>query len=141
VGGHSITASYGGDANFTPSGPSAAESFTVSYPPLYVLLSVTSSPAGPVTTGSTVTAHLTLGNHTTATQTVTVKATLTYVGSHGALSLTVPQTFKLKAGQTVNQSVSFPISKNFPRGAYTLTLTAKDGSGDTATATASLTVV
>jgi len=141
VGGHSITASYGGDANFTPSGPSAAESFTVSYPPLYVLLSVTSSPAGPVTTGSTVTAHLTLGNHTTATQTVTVKATLTYVGSHGALSLTVPQTFKLKAGQTVNQSVSFPISKNFPRGAYTLTVTAKDGSGDTATATASLTVV
>ncbi len=141
VGNHSITASYGGDANFTPSGPSAAESFTVSYPPLYVLLSVTSSPAGPVTTGSTVTAHLTLGNHTTATQTVTVKATLTYRGSRGNLSFTVPLTFKLKAGQTVNQSVSFPISRYFPRGAYTLTLTAKDGGGDTATATASLTVV
>ena len=104
-------------------------------------MAVTSSPPGPVTTGSTVTDSFVLGNHTATTQTVSVKATLTYTGSRGSLTLTIPVAITLKAGQTINQSVSFPITKSFPQGTYTLTLAAKDGSGDTATSSAALTVV
>ena len=83
---------------------------------------------------------MTLGNHTTASQTVTLKVTLAYKGSGGSLSLTIPLTLKLNAGQTLSQSVSFPIYSWFPRGTYTLSETATDKSGDSASSSAALTV-
>ncbi len=113
---------------------------TVSYPPLYLASALSSSPAGPVTTGSVVTLTMTLGNHTATTQTESVKATLTYMGSQGSLKITTPFTVKLTAGQTSTKSVSFTITKSFPRGSYTLGATAMDGSGDTASSSVALTV-
>jgi hypothetical protein len=103
-------------------------------------LSLSSSPPGPVTTGSVVTLALMLGNHTTSKQTITLKVTLAYMGSGGHLSFTIPLRLTLAAGQTLNQSVSFPIFAWFPRGAYTLSAVATDKSGDTASSAASLTV-
>ena len=117
-----------------------AQTFTVAYPPLYLALAVTSTPAGPVTTGSIVTTSFVLGNHTALTQTITGKVTLTYTGSHGSLSIPLPFTLTLKAGQTISQSSSFAIAWWFPRGTYTLSVTATDGSGDTASSSATLTV-
>jgi len=118
-------------------------SVTVSYPPLYLASALSSSPAGPVTTGSVVTLTMTLGNHTATTQTESVKATLTYLGSQGSqgsLKITTPFTVKLTAGQTSTKRVSFTITKSFPRGSYTLGATAMDGNGDTASSSAALTV-
>ncbi len=134
-----VTASQVGSPNYQAA-PSVAQSFTVSYPSLYLALGASSSPAGPITTGSTVTATLTLGNHSTASQTVTLSVTLAYKGSHGSLSMTVPLTLKLTAGQTLSQGVSFKVQSWFPRGANTLSVSAKDGSGDTAYSSATLTV-
>lgn len=139
VGTCTVTADQAGNGNYQAA-QSVAQSFTVSYPPLSLALGVSSSPAGPVTTGSTVTASLTLGNHTTASQTVTLKVTLAYTGSRGSYSLTVPLKVTLSAGQTVGKGASFTIAKWFPRGSYTLSVTATDGSGDTASGSAALTV-
>jgi hypothetical protein len=69
-----------------------------------------------------------------------IKVTLSYTGSHGTLSLTAPLTVKLNPGQTVIRMVSFPIIALFPRGSYTLSATASDKSGDTASSGASLPV-
>ncbi len=126
------------DADYSPT--YVTGTLTIIYPPLYLAMVVTSSSSGPVTTGSTVTASFTLGNHTASTQTVSVNAKLVYTGSNGSLTVNLPLSFSLKAGQTVSQSVSFPITKSFPRGTYMLTLTAKDGSSHTATSSATLTV-
>ncbi|HZS86227.1 MAG TPA: MBG domain-containing protein [Chloroflexota bacterium] len=134
-----ITASQAGNQNYQAA-PSVAQSFTVSAAPLTLALGVSSSPAGPVTTGSTVTATLTLGNHTAQAQTVKLKVTLTYTGGHSYLSVTVSLKPTLSAGQTLNQYARFTIGKLFPRGTYTLSATATDGSGDTATSSAALTV-
>lgn len=124
-----------GSQNYLPV-PSVAQSFTVSGSPLTLALSLNSSPAGPVNTGSTVTASLMLGNHTAAAQTVT----LAYKGTRGSLNLTLPLTLKLSAGQTLGKSVSFRIQFWFPRGADTVSAVATDKSGDTASSAASLTV-
>ncbi len=134
-----VTANQAGNANYMAASP-VAQSLTVSYPPLYLALTVTSSPSGPVTTGSTVTTSFVLGNHTAVSQKITGKTTLTYTGSHGSLSLSLPFSLTLKAGQTLSQSSSFAITKLFPRGAYSLNVTAKDGSGDTASRSVSLTI-
>ena len=139
VGTCTVTAGQAGNGNYLPA-PGVAQSFTVAYPALYLALGVTSSPAGPVTTGSVVTATATLANHTTASQTVTLKVTLAYKGSHGSLSITVPLTLSLSPGQTLNQSARFAIQSGFPRGTYTLSAVAADKGGDTASGSATLTV-
>lgn len=139
VGACTVTANQAGNGNYLAA-PGVAQSFTVSYPPLYLGSTVTSSPAGPITTGSIVTLTLTLGNHTATPQTESVKVTLAYTGKSGSLSITVPLTLKLNAGQTLSQSLRFTITKLFPRGSYTLSTTAKDGSGDTARSSTTLTV-
>ena len=139
VGTCTVTASQAGNTNYQAASP-VTQSFSVAYQPLYLVLGLTSSPAGTVTTGSTVRANVTLGNHTTATQTVTLNVTLSYTGSHGSYRLTVPLTLKLSAGQTVSQAMSFTIAKWFPRGSYVLSATATDKSGDTASSSATLTV-
>ena len=139
VGTCTVTATQAGNTNYQAASP-VTQSFSVAYPPLYLVLGLTSSPAGTVTTGSAVTAKMTLGNHTTATQTVTLNVTLRYTGSHGSYSLTVPLTFKLNTEQTVSQAMSFTITRLFPRGSYVLSATATDKSGDTASSSATLTV-
>ncbi len=122
---------------------SVQQSFAVVYPPLYLMLGVTSSPAGPVTTGSVVTVMGTLSNQTATAETVTLKATLTYVSPSGQSSTISgsSRSFTLAAGQTLGQPFSVTISKYVPRGAYTVALTATDTAGDTASGSASLTVV
>jgi len=137
-----VTASQAGNGNYSVA-PAVTQTFTVSYPPLYLTLGVTSSPAGPVTTGSVVTVTGTLANHTTAAATVTLKATFSYVSPSGH-TYTISgssRSFTLAAGQTLGQPFSFTISKYVPRGAYTLALTATDTAGDTASGSAALTVV
>jgi len=142
VGTCTVTASQAGNGNYSAATP-VQQSFTVSYPPLSLALGVASSPAGPVTTGSVVTVMGTLANHTTAAQRVTLKATLTYVSPSGQRSTISGSThsFRLAAGQTLGQPFSVTISKHVPRGAYTVALTATDTTGDTASASATLTVV
>ena len=139
IGACTVTANQAGNASYTAASP-VAQSLTVAYPPLYLALTVTSTPAGPVTIGSIVTNSFVLGNHTALTQKITGKTTLTYTGSHGSLSIPLPFTLTLKAGQTMSQSSSFAIAWWFPRGTYTLSVTATDGSGDTASSSATLTV-
>jgi len=139
VGTCTVTATQAGNTNYQAASP-VTQSFSVAHPPLYLVLGLISSPAGTVTTGSTVRAKVTLGNHTTATQTVALNVTLRYTGSHGSYSLTVPLTVKLSAGQMVSQAGSFTITKLFPRGSYVLSATATDKSGDTASSSATLTV-
>ena len=136
-----VTASQAGSANYSAA-TAVMQSFTVVYPPLYLTLSVSSSPAGRVTTGSVVTVMGTLSNHTTAAETVTLKATFSYVnqsGQHVTISAT-SRAFRLAAGQTLGQAFSFTISKHVPRGSYTVALTATDTAGDTTSGSASLTV-
>ncbi|MDQ2828954.1 MAG: PKD domain-containing protein, partial [Chloroflexota bacterium] len=139
-----VTASQAGSANGNYSAATpVTQSFAVSYPPLYLTLSLTSSPAGPVTTGSTVTVTGMLSNHSTAAEKVTLKATFSYVSPSGQ-SYTVSgsrRAFTLAAGQTRGRPFSFTISKYVPRGAYTVALTATDTAGDTTSGSASLTVV
>jgi len=134
-----VTASQAGSANYQAASP-VAQSFSVTGTPLTLALNVGSNPPGPVTTGSTVTAILTLGNHSASTQVVTVNFTLAYTGSHGTLHVTVPLQVTLNTGQILTKSASFTITKWFPRGTYTLNVTATDTSGDTATSSTSLTV-
>ncbi|MGI8874625.1 MAG: hypothetical protein ACR2KP_09905 [Egibacteraceae bacterium] len=119
------------------------QSVAVVYPPLYLTLGVTSSPAGPVTTGSTVTVMGTFSNHTMAAQKVTLKTTFTYVSPSGQTSTlsATSRAFTLAAGQTLGQPFSVTIGKSFPRGSYTVALTATDTAGETTGASASLTVV
>jgi len=122
---------------------SASVTYRVVYPPLTLALGVTSSPSGPVTTGSTVTMAGTLANHSMAAEVVTLKATLTYVspsGQHVTVSGS-SRAVTLAAGQTLGQPLSFTISKYVPRGSYTVALRATDTAGDTASGSASLTVV
>lgn len=84
---------------------------------------------------------MTLGNHTAQAQTVILRVTLPYRGSHSDVSLTVPLQLRLAAVQTLSKSVCIPLYAWFPRGAYTISVTATDGSGDTASSSsASLTV-
>jgi hypothetical protein len=85
-------------------------------------------------------ATFTLGNHTATTQTISGKVTLIYTGSHGSLSLAVPFTLRLTAGQTLSESSSFAITKAFPRRTYSVSVSTKDGSGNTAASNASLTI-
>lgn len=120
--------------------PGVPQSFTVGYPPLYVTLGMSSSPAGPIVTGSTVTVAVTLGNHTTAARTVPLKVTLAFKGSHNSLNFTIPFLIKLNAGQTLSQNTNFRIAWWFPRGSYTLNETATDSSGDTTSSSATLIV-
>jgi len=139
VGTCTVTANQMGNANYLAASP-VSQAFSVVYPPLYLVTSITNSPAGAVKTGSIVTEMLTLGNHAATAQTVTMNVTLTYTGKGGSLSLTLPLTIKLNAGQTVSQAVSFPITALFPRGSYTLSVTASDKSGNTAASSGTLTV-
>jgi len=142
VGTCTVTASQTGAANYSAA-PQVTQHFAVSYPPLSLTLGVSSSPAGPITTGSVVTVSGTLTNHSTAAATVTLKATFSYVSPSGH-TYTISgssRSFTLAAGQTVGQPFSFTISTYVPRGAYTLALTATDTAGDTASGSASLTVV
>ena len=133
-----VTASQESGANYLAA--AVSQSFAVVYPPLYLVMTLATSPPGIVTTGSTVTQSFVLGNHTLSTQTVTGQIKLTYTGSRGTLSITIPLALRLKAGQTISQSESFPITKSFPKGTYQLSLTVKDGAGDTAASSATLTV-
>jgi len=137
-----VTASQAGNGNYSVAS-SVQQSFAVNYPPLYLTLGVTSSPAGPVTTGSVVTVTGTLSNHTTAAQRVTLKATFSYVSPSGRAYIVSgsSRSFRLAAGQTLGQPFSFTINKYVQRGAYTVALTATDTAGDTASGSASLTVV
>ena len=137
VGTCTVTATQAGNANYQAAA-AAAQAFVVAYPPLSLLLSVTSSPPSPATTGSLVTVSFQLGNHTAATQSVSGALTLTYTGGRGSLSLPVPFAFTLAAGQTQTQSRIFTITAYFPRGTYTVSVSAMDGAGDTASRTASL---
>ncbi len=133
-----VTASQAGNQNYQAA-PSVTQSITVS-DPLTLDLSVTSSPPGPVTTGSTVTASFTLTNHTMQAQTLTLAVTLSYQGNRGSFSHTVTVHFPLKAGQTLSKSMSFTIQRWFPRGTYTMSATATDTGGDSASGSASFTV-
>jgi hypothetical protein len=106
--------------------------------PLELDLAVTPTTA---TTNTTVTASATLANHTTASQTVTGTATLAFTATSGR-SPRIPVPFRLTLApcQTLSKSVSFTIQSWFPRGTYTVTVTAMDTAGDTATGSASLSV-
>jgi len=147
VGTCAVTANQAGTGNYSAASPvtqrfAVTQSFAVSYPPLTLTLGVTSSPSGPVTTGSVVTVTGTLANHSTAAATVTRKATFSYVSPSGH-TYTISgssRSFRLAAGQTLGQPFSFTISRYVPRGAYTLALTATDTAGDTASGSAALTV-
>ena len=55
-----VTAQQAGNANYSAAA-AVAQGFTVAYPPLYLVMAVTTSPPGTVTTGSTVTDSFTLG--------------------------------------------------------------------------------
>ncbi len=140
VGTCTITANQPGNADYLAAAP-VAQSFAVAYPPLYLTMTLSASPSGPVTTGSIVTAGFSLGNHTATTQTVAGQVTLTYTGSHGSLSVGIPFAVRLAAGQTVGRSAAFPVTRSFPRGTYVLAVTAKDGSGHAAAGSVTLTVV
>lgn len=139
VGTCTVTANQAGNQNYQAAAP-VAQRFTVTYPPLYLALALTSSPPGRVTTGSVVTVGLTLGNHTPIAQTINLTVTLTFMGNPGSLKITVPLQLRLNAGQTLSQSVKFSVTNLFPRGTYMVSVMAKDGSGDTASGTATLTV-
>jgi len=139
VGTCTVIANQAGNANYTAASP-VAQSLSAAYPPLYMALALTGSPSGPVTTGSTVTASLVLGNHTAVAQKVAGTTTLTYAGSHGTLRLSWPFTARLGAAQTISRSNKFAVAWWFPRGTYTLSVTAQDGSGDMASRSSSLTV-
>ena len=134
-----VTANQAGNASYTAASP-VAQSLSAVYPPLYLALTVTGSPPGPVTTGSRVTVSFQLGNHTAATQSVSGALTLTYTGGRGSLSLPVPFAFTLAAGQTRSQDRSFTVTGYFPRGTYTVGVSARDGAGDTASRSVSLTI-
>ncbi|MEJ7652998.1 MAG: hypothetical protein WKH64_06480 [Chloroflexia bacterium] len=69
------------DPNYTGS---ATGTLTIAPAPLAVALSVTSSPAGPVVTGSVVTVRAAISNNTATALTVSVKATLAYTGTTAA---------------------------------------------------------
>jgi hypothetical protein len=136
-----VTASQAGNGNYLAA-PNVPQSFTVAASSkLTLALTVTTTPSGPVTTGSEVTAKAALTNHTASTQTVTGSITLKYTGTKGTFSSTGPISLTIKAGQTLTAGVQFTIKKSFPRGTYSVTATAKDGSGDTANASAALTVI
>jgi len=139
VGTCTVIANQAGNANYTAASP-VVQSLSAAYPPLYMALALTGSPSGPVTTGSTVTASFVLGNHTAVAQKVAGTTTLTYTGSHGTLRLSWPFTARLGAAQTISQSNKFAVTWWFPRGTYTLSVTAQDGSGDIASRSSSLTV-
>ncbi len=139
VGTCTVIANQAGNANYQAAA-SVAQSFTVSYPPLTLALGMTNSPPGPVTTGSVVTTSVSLTNHTAQTQAITLATTLTYTGSRGTYSHTTTGRFTLNAGQTGGKTSSVKVQWWFLRGTYTLRVTAKDASGDTAKATATLTI-
>jgi hypothetical protein len=94
-------------------------SFTVSGG-LSLALGVTSSPAGPITTGSVITASLTVANRIATSQTVTLTVRLAYTGSGSRVSVSGTVTLRRHAGQTLTQRVSFKIAAAFPRGTDTL---------------------
>jgi probable HAF family extracellular repeat protein len=135
-----VTASQAGSGIYQAATP-VAQGFTVTFPPLVASLAPSSSPAGPITTGSRVTATFSLTNHTEARQLVVVQMDVTYTGSRGSLHVQLPFFVRLDPGQTVGQSYPFTITRAFPRGTYVLSVVAKDGSGDTASSGASLVVV
>ena len=128
-----VTASQAGNQDYLAA-TSVSLSFTVT--PLKLALSVSPTTA---TTGQTVTASFTLGNHTSTSKIVSGTVTLTYTGNSNSISIPVPFTVALAPGQTLSKSVTFPIQSRLPRGTYTVTLKATDGDG-TAISSASLTV-
>ena len=121
-------------ATFTPTGTPTGVA------PLSATLGVSVTPAGPVTTGSIVVVTATLGNHTAKGQRIAVVATLAYTGDRGSLRRSVAFRLTLQAGQTETRIWRFRVTSRFPRGSYVLTLAARDGSGDTAGASTTLSV-
>ncbi len=141
VGAHSVTAVYGGDANDSAS-TSAAVSQRVTPKPLQLVLSSATNPSGPTTNGSVITVNGALTNHTTTAQRVTLNAALVYVSGRTHVTASVSNvSLQLAPGQTVGRTFSFRVQSYYPRGAYTLTLTATDAGGDTDSGSVSLTIV
>jgi len=66
--------------------------------------------------------------------------TLAYTGQHGSLRRSATLRLTLRAGQTEPRIWRFRITSSFPHGSYLLTLAARDGSGDTAGASTTLSV-
>ena len=121
-------------ATFTPTGT------PIGVAPLSATLGVSVTPAGPVTTGSIVVVTATLGNHTARAQRLVAVVTLAYTGQHGSLRRSATLRLTLRAGQTEPRIWRFRITSSFPHGSYLLTLAARDGSGDTAGASTTLSV-
>jgi len=121
-------------ATFTPTGTPTGVA------PLSATLGVSVTPAGPVTTGSIVVVTATLANRTSKAQGLVAVATLTYTGQHGSLRRSVTLRLTLRAGQIGVRSWRFRITASFPRGSYALMLAARDGSGDVAGASTTLSV-
>ena len=110
-------------------------------PALGLAFSMATSPLGPIKSGSIVTVHALLTNHSLATQTIKLEETLAYPTDGINLQFEDQSaSLTLGPGKTGGQPFSFAIGAAFLRGTYTLMLTATDGSGDTASASAPLTV-
>lgn len=97
-------------------------------------LSVSASPTT-ATTGTTVIFHGSLSNTASVSRTVQVTSTLTYTPSGGPTQTlgTSTNTFTMTAGQTINTSSTFTVTRTTPRGLYTLTVTASDSTGSVQT--------
>ena len=108
--------------------------------PLSATLGVSVTPAGPIATGSIVVVTATLGNHPARAQRIAVVATLAYTGERGSLRRSATLRLTLRAGQIGVRNWRFRITSSFPHGSYVLTLAARDGSGDMAGASTTLSV-
>jgi hypothetical protein len=95
---------------------------------LRLAVSVTPSTAK---TGSVVTGNVSLTNNGSFSRAVTAVAKFNFVSSTGQTTTlkTSKVTITLAARQTVTRSFTFKISSEFPRGTYTLSVSASDITG------------
>jgi hypothetical protein len=111
----------------TPRTASATFKVTVQVD-LRLAVSVTPSTAK---TGTEVTGNVSLTNRASVSRVVTAVAKFSFVSSTGQISTlkTSKITITLAARQTVTRSFTFRVSSEFPRGAYTLSVSASDITG------------
>jgi hypothetical protein len=135
-----IDANQAGNGNYRAA-PQVARSFAVT-PALSLTLATTPRSGSTVTSGTRITAHVALTNNTHTTQ--TIKEILTVTNVRGRTRPKVYSTsalIELRAGETIDQRFGFTISRLFPRGTYTVRLTATDSRGDTVGASTVLFIV
>ena len=115
------------DGDDTPS--IVIKSFTVTVRP-DIKLTLSIAPAIAIT-GTTVTASVSLTNTASVTRKVTVATTFSYISPSGQTYIftTSSETFTMRAGQTIARSFNFVVTKNLPRGTYSITAIASDVTG------------